>query len=125
MKASTQRSHLTHQINQARKTSSDHCLTSLSPHQEHTLDFPFHYSFDFAQQITYPSNLLQPGPLYFLVPGRCQIIGVHADSFLSQVNYLIDEAVSCGKGVNCVFSLLHHFLSISVLEKNMCICMQK
>ena len=26
------------------------------------------------------------------------------------MNYLIDEAVNCGKGANCVISLLHHFL---------------
>ena len=57
----------------------------------------------------YPSNPLQPGPLYFLVPRRCQIFRVHAEAFPSQVNYLIDEAVSCGKGANCVISLLHHF----------------
>ena len=24
-----------------------------------------HYSFDFAQQVHYPSNPLQPGPIYF------------------------------------------------------------
>lgn len=31
--------------------------------------------------------------------------------FITQVNYLIDEAVSIGKGANCIISLVHHFLS--------------
>ena len=35
-----------------------------------------HYSFDFAQQVHYPCNPLQPGPVYFLMP---------------KINYLIDE----------------------------------
>ena len=29
-------------------------------------NIPVHYSFDYAQQIHYPSNPLQPGPMYFL-----------------------------------------------------------
>ena len=33
-------------------------------------DILAHYSFDFAQQVHYPSNPLQPGPIYFLPQGR-------------------------------------------------------
>ena len=29
-----------------------------------------HYSFDFAQQMHYPSNPLQPGPIYILTPRK-------------------------------------------------------
>ena len=34
------------------------------------------YSFDHAQQIHYPSNPLQPGPLYFKTPRKCEVFGV-------------------------------------------------
>ena len=34
------------------------------------------YSFDHAQQIHYPSNPLQPGPLYFKTPRKCGVFGV-------------------------------------------------
>ena len=39
-----------------------------------------------------------------------QLFGVHAEGISRQVNYLIDEASSSGKGANVVVSLLHHFL---------------
>ena len=38
------------------------------------------------------------------------MFGVHAEGLPEQINYLIDEAVSCGKGANGVISLVHHFL---------------
>ena len=44
-----------------------------------------HYSFDMAQQVHYPSDPLQPGPI------------------------LIDEASDTGKGANTIVSMLHHF----------------
>ena len=71
---------------------------------------PMHYSFDFAQQIHYPSNPLQPGPAYFLTAHKCQIFGVACEPLGWQVNYLIDEADYAGKGANITISLLHHFL---------------
>ena len=54
-----------------------------------------HYSFDFAQQVRYPSDPLQPGPVYFLTPRKC---GVCCEAIPRQTNYLIDEAVDAGKG---------------------------
>ncbi len=35
-----------------------------------------HYSFDYAQQVHYPSDPLQPGPIYFLTPRKCTVFGV-------------------------------------------------
>jgi len=35
-----------------------------------------HYSFDMAQQVFYPNDPLQPGPMYFLTPRKCAIFGV-------------------------------------------------
>ena len=69
-----------------------------------------HYSFDFAQQIHYPHNPLQPGPMYFKTARKCAIFGICCEGIPRQINYLIDEASDVGKGANTVISLLHHFL---------------
>lgn len=76
---------------------------------ENSNDLTVHYSFDFAQQVHYPSDPLQPGPVYFLTPRKCAIFGICCEGIPRQVNYLIDEAVDTGKGANTVVSLLHHF----------------
>ena len=70
-----------------------------------------HYSFDMAQQVFYPNDPLQPGPMYFLTPRKCAIFGVCCESLPRQVNYLIDEAVDMGKGSNAIVSMLHHFFA--------------
>ena len=45
---------------------------------------------------------------------------VHAEGMSTQVNYLINEAVSTGKGAKCVVSYLHHFLQhYGISEKEM------
>ena len=67
------------------------------------------YSFDFAQMVQYPNSPLQVGPIYFKVPRRCYLFGVNNEGINRQTNYLIDEAVDCGKGSNSVISYLHHF----------------
>ena len=69
-----------------------------------------HYSFDLAQQVHYPHNPFQPGPIYFKTPRKCAIFGVCCEAIPRQVHYLIDEACDTGKGANTVISLLHHFL---------------
>ena len=108
-KASTQRSYFTATCESAKQTAIEQHLSSLSPHPPNSFSGAFHYSFDFAQQMLYPSDPMQPGPMYFLVPRRCQLFGIHAEGVSKQINYLIDEAVNCGKGANVVISLLHHF----------------
>ena len=70
-----------------------------------------HYSFDFAQQVHYPHNPLQPGPMYFKTARKCAIFGVCCEGLPHQINYLIDEASDTGKGANTVVSLVHHFLT--------------
>ena len=32
-----------------------------------------HYSFNYAQQVHFPSNPMQPGPIFFLTPRNCSI----------------------------------------------------
>ena len=68
-----------------------------------------HYSFDMAQQVHFPADPLQPGPIYFLTPRKCGIFGICCEAIPRQINYLTDEAVDCGKGANCIVSRLHHF----------------
>ena len=78
-----------------------------------------HYSFDMAQQVFYPFDPLQPGPMYFLTPRKCAIFGVCNEAIPRQINYLIDEAVDCGKGANSIVSMLHHFFEVHGLgERN-------
>ena len=68
-----------------------------------------HYSFDMAQQVFYPNDPLQPGPMYFLTPRKCGVFGVCCESIPLHINYLIDEAVDVGKGANAIVSMLDHF----------------
>ena len=72
-------------------------------------NFKSHYSFDYAQQVHYPSDPLQPGPIYFLVPRKCSVFGVCCEAVPRQVNFLCDEADDCGKGANTVVSQLDYF----------------
>ena len=63
-----------------------------------------HYSFEMAQQVHYPSNPLQPGPIYFLTPRKCALFGVCCEAIPRQVNCLIDEASDTGKASNTVIA---------------------
>ena len=68
-----------------------------------------HYSWDFAQQLHYPFESQQVGPIYFKTPRRAQLFGVCNEGVPRQISYLIDEADFPGKTSNTVISLLHHF----------------
>ena len=72
-------------------------------------NFTAHYSFDYAQQVHLPSDPLQPGPIYFLVPRKCGLFGICCEGIPKQMNYLVDEAQLISKGSNGVVSYLHHF----------------
>lgn len=63
-----------------------------------------------AQQEHIPSNPLQPGPIYCIVPFKIGIFGVMCESVNKQVNCLIPESVSSTKGSNLVVSLFHDYL---------------
>ena len=62
-----------------------------------------HYSFDYAQQVHYPFNAQQPGPIFFKTPRKCGIFGVSCEPTSSQVNYLIDESDEVGKAAQLHF----------------------
>ena len=70
-----------------------------------------HYSFDYAQQVHYPSDPLQPGPIYFLTPRKCTVFGVACEALPRQIFFLTDEAGDCGKGANAVVSRIDYFFT--------------
>lgn len=70
-----------------------------------------HYSWDFAQQLHYPFENQQVGPIYFKTPRRAQLFGVCNEGVPRQINYLIDEADFPGKTANTVISLVDHFFA--------------
>ena len=70
-----------------------------------------HYSYDYAQQLHYPTNPYQPGPICFKTPRKCALFGVCCEGIPRQVNYLIDENVLTGKGANATISYVHHFFT--------------
>jgi len=81
-------------------------------------DIVAHYSFDFAQQLHFPSNPLHPGPIYFKTPRKCGVFGVMTEALPQMVLFLIDESVCITKGANCVISLLDYFfLNFGLKEK--------
>lgn len=74
-------------------------------------DIVMHYSWDFSQQLQYPFEDQQVGPIYFKTPRRAQLFGVCCEGIPRQVNYLIDEADFLEKNANTVISLLDHFFA--------------
>lgn len=93
-------------------------LADMNPGLPNTRDVSMHISFDYAQQILFPYNPQQPGPAYFKTSRKCQVFGVCCEGNNTQLNYLIDEAQSCGKGANVTTSYVHHYLdNYSIGEK--------
>ena len=84
-------------------------LSALRPSAPNSTPINMHYSFDFAQQVHLPSDPLQPGPIYFLTPRKVGLFGICCEGFPQQVNFVVDEGHSTGKGSNSVISYLHYF----------------
>jgi len=78
------------------------------PNSRHMMS---HYSWDFAQQLHYPFEDQQVGPIFFKTPRRAQLFGICNEGIPRQYNYLIDEADFLGKNANTVISLLDHFFT--------------
>ncbi|KAK6186744.1 hypothetical protein SNE40_006022 [Patella caerulea] len=47
-------------------------------------EIKIHYSFDYAQQVHFPSDPWQPGPMYFLTPRKCGLFGVCCEGIPSR-----------------------------------------
>src|SRR6218665_1078503 len=71
-------------------------------------------SFDYAQQDHLPSDPLQPGPLYFLVPKKLGLFGFCCEGLTRQMNFLIDEAhlISKGRMLSCPTCII----SLSIMD---------
>nr|XP_054775246.1 uncharacterized protein LOC129283462 [Lytechinus pictus] len=69
----------------------------LGRHPANSREGSMHYSFDYAQQVHYPANPQQPGPIYFLSTRKCGIFGVNCEGIPKQVNFLIDEGMCLSK----------------------------
>lgn len=82
---------------------------SLGRHEPCSMTEAMHYSFDFAQQVHYPNDPLQPGPMYFLCPRKCGVFGICCEGIPQQVNFLVDESHCTSKGANSVISYLDFF----------------
>ena len=89
-----------------------------APRAPLSISTPVHYSFDYAQQVHFPSNPLQPGPIYFLTCRKSSIFGVCCESIPRHVNFLTDEAADGRKGTNAVISRLHYVFEHYGLGEN-------
>ena len=97
-------------VSNAKTTISMQQVENLSPNAPCSQPTTMHNSFDFAQQVHYPSNPLHPGPVYFKTPRKCVLFEIECEGLPQPVNYLIDEGAAESKGANAVISYLHHFL---------------
>ena len=79
------------------------------PSQLCSIDVVGHYSWDYAQQLHYPTNPQQPGPIYFKTARKCSIFGIVNEGSGTQFNYLIDESVAVGKSAISTISYVHHY----------------
>lgn len=95
-------------VDDARRVVADQHITALSCSTPNSRRITMHYCFDYAQQVHYPSDPLQPGPMYILTTRKCGIFGVCYPGIPQQVNYLTDEGMCVGKGSK---SYLHHFFA--------------
>ena len=77
----------------------------------------------FILQVHFPSDPMEPGPIYFLTPRKCSFFRVNCEAIPRQINFLTDEAGETGRGANAVISRLHYFLPNTAWGKNMPICM--
>lgn len=86
--------------------------TLFNPNKPNSRNIISHYSWDFAQQLHYPFEDQQVGPIYFKTPRKAQLFGICNEGIPCQYNYLIDEEDSpTRKGANMVISLLDHFFT--------------
>ena len=106
-------------VHDAKQAAAAAGVVKLGEHCANTKEMTMHYSFDYAQQVHYPSSPLQPGPMYFLVPRKCGIFGVCCEALPQQINYLIDEGMCSSRGSNAVISYIHFFEKWGLGEKHL------
>lgn len=112
-KANAERSLYTAQVAESKAAAAAAGLTKLEEPGNNladcSRDVVAHYSFDFAQQVHYPANPLQPGPIYFKTPRKCGLFGMMTEGLPQMVLFLVDEATVVSKGANGVISMVDYF----------------
>ena len=108
--AKSARQYYDKQLIESARVIADNNLDLGKRHMPCSFQGTMHYSFDYAQQLHYPTDPFQPGPIYFKTCRKCAIFGVCIDGIPLQYNYLIDECMDTGKGANSTISYLHSFL---------------
>ena len=108
-RAVCERSEYQSMVAASKATCESNQLSSFSKNVPCSRQIVMHYSFDYAQQIHLPSNPLQPGPVYFMVPRKVGLFGVCCEGLPKQMNFCIDEAHLISKGSNAVISYLNYF----------------
>ncbi|XP_064636957.1 uncharacterized protein LOC135493509 [Lineus longissimus] len=113
LQATTERSFYNSEVQGCRDVLKEHNITELrklgNAVPNCANDFKVHYSFDFAQQLHYPHDPMQPGPIFFKTPRKCGVFGMVTEGLPQMVIFLLDEATIVNKGANCVISLLDFF----------------
>ena len=97
----------------------------LGPHPVCSYNGTMHYSFDFAQQVHYPSNPLQPGTRYFLRHQRnvhCLVSAVR--HFQSKLSFSWTSVCKLARVPIVSFHCFISSLKTMGLEKLTCTCMQ-
>lgn len=78
--------HLYNQQLQECKTSIAAFGKVLGPSEPLGFEGKMHYAFDFAQQMHFPSDPMQAGPIYFLTPRKCLLFGMCCTGLPHQVS---------------------------------------
>lgn len=71
----------------------------------------FVISFDYAQNVGYPSSPQQVGSAYFKSTRKCSLFGINNEATHVQINITIDKEDKTEKGANGVISMLHYYLT--------------
>lgn len=79
-------------------------------------------SYDYAQNVSYPSRPQQTGSSYFKAARKCSLFGIHNEITKVQTNYLLDEEFEIGKGPNAVISQIHHYFETNPAENLVLFC---
>ena len=83
-----------------------------------------HYSFNYAQQMHYPSDPLQPGPIYFHTPQTWTVFGVACEALPRQINFYQTKPETVVKVPMLWLGIFTTSLTIMALERGMSTCMQ-
>ncbi|CAB4381099.1 unnamed protein product [Rhizophagus irregularis] len=84
-----------------------------------SIDIVNHISWDFAEQVKLPYSSQQEGTTYFKSLYSVQVFRVCEDAFPRQVNYLIKEEESVGKGADVTEFLTNYFKNVpSILKQH-------